>query len=168
MGPTWGPSGADRTQVGPMLAPWTLLSGRCWLKRVIHVYIQFSLVFNNSVSVSKYDGNIIVSWQHFIIVWQLKNIMTQQKYSHFVMWQHAILLIKENFKRCMLMSIVFILVSDINQVILFLVDKNMIVGRCHVMTVIKDNLNSELSVWQMKPCNLLLRWCNLDVILKLS
>ena len=25
MGPTWGPSGAD--QVGPMLAPWTLLSG---------------------------------------------------------------------------------------------------------------------------------------------
>ena len=26
-GPTWGPSGADRTRVGPMLAPWTLLSG---------------------------------------------------------------------------------------------------------------------------------------------
>ena len=24
MGPTWGPSGADMTQVGPMLAPWTL------------------------------------------------------------------------------------------------------------------------------------------------
>ena len=28
MGPTWGPSGADRTQVGPMLVPWTLLSGK--------------------------------------------------------------------------------------------------------------------------------------------
>ena len=27
MGTTWGPSGANRTQVGPMLAPWTLLSG---------------------------------------------------------------------------------------------------------------------------------------------
>ena len=27
MGPSRGPSGADRTQVGPMLAPWTLLSG---------------------------------------------------------------------------------------------------------------------------------------------
>ena len=27
MGPTWGPSGADRTQVGLMLAPWTLLYG---------------------------------------------------------------------------------------------------------------------------------------------
>ena len=29
MGPTWGPSGADRTQVGPMLVPWILLS--CYL-----------------------------------------------------------------------------------------------------------------------------------------
>ena len=28
IGPTWGPSRADRTQVGPMLAPWTLLSGK--------------------------------------------------------------------------------------------------------------------------------------------
>ena len=27
MRPTWGPPGADRTQVGPMLAPWTLLPG---------------------------------------------------------------------------------------------------------------------------------------------
>ena len=27
MGPAWGPSGAKRTQVGPILVPWTLLSG---------------------------------------------------------------------------------------------------------------------------------------------
>ena len=33
MGPTWGPSGADRTQVGPMLGPWTLLSARDVRKR---------------------------------------------------------------------------------------------------------------------------------------
>ena len=26
MGPIWGPSGADRSQVGPMLVPWTFLS----------------------------------------------------------------------------------------------------------------------------------------------
>ena len=34
MGPTWGSHGVDRTQVGPVLAPWTLLSGWChhvWL-----------------------------------------------------------------------------------------------------------------------------------------
>ena len=29
-GSNMGPSEADRTQVGPMLAPWTLLSGLCW------------------------------------------------------------------------------------------------------------------------------------------
>ena len=28
MGPIWGPSGADRTQVGPMLAPWICYPGR--------------------------------------------------------------------------------------------------------------------------------------------
>ena len=28
---TWGPSGADRTQVGSMMAPWTLLSGFIWI-----------------------------------------------------------------------------------------------------------------------------------------
>ena len=27
MGPTWGPPGSFRPQMGPMLAPWTLLSG---------------------------------------------------------------------------------------------------------------------------------------------
>ena len=27
MGPTWGPSGSCRAQMGPMLAPWSLLSG---------------------------------------------------------------------------------------------------------------------------------------------
>ena len=31
MGPTWGPPGSCRPHVGPMLAPWTLLSGiPCW------------------------------------------------------------------------------------------------------------------------------------------
>ena len=31
MGPTWGPPGADKTQVGPMWATWKLLSGRVQL-----------------------------------------------------------------------------------------------------------------------------------------
>ena len=42
MGPTWVPSGADRTQVGPMLAPWTLLSG--W------VLFSYVMVILSSVS----------------------------------------------------------------------------------------------------------------------
>ena len=33
VGPTWGPSGSCRPQMGPMLAPWTLLSGLfCYCK----------------------------------------------------------------------------------------------------------------------------------------
>ena len=30
MGPKWGPPGSCRPQMGPMLAPWTLLSGSWW------------------------------------------------------------------------------------------------------------------------------------------
>ena len=37
MGPTWGPSGADRTQMGPMLALWTLLPGYVYI--YIYIYI---------------------------------------------------------------------------------------------------------------------------------
>ena len=36
MGLTWDPSGADRTQVGPMLAPWNLLSGMLHRLMVTH------------------------------------------------------------------------------------------------------------------------------------
>ena len=33
MGPTWGPPGTCRPQMGPMLAPWTLLSGKAlWVR----------------------------------------------------------------------------------------------------------------------------------------
>ena len=46
MRPTWGPSGADRTQVGPMLAPWILLSGRAWMHVAFIVWlIHAVLVF---------------------------------------------------------------------------------------------------------------------------
>ena len=52
MGPTLGPSGADRTQVGPMLAPWTFLYGIysicaslfiCLCSLVVHIKIRISL-----------------------------------------------------------------------------------------------------------------------------
>ena len=39
IGPTWGLSGADRTQVGPMLAPWALLSGTTWYNHRITMKI---------------------------------------------------------------------------------------------------------------------------------
>ena len=48
MGPTWDPSGAHRAQVGPMLAPWTLLSGKWHLfdiSLIIHKYCSIRYIF---------------------------------------------------------------------------------------------------------------------------
>ena len=49
MGLIWGPFGADRTQVGPMLAPWTLLSGvpcaHSGLERHIYLSLKWSLSY---------------------------------------------------------------------------------------------------------------------------
>ena len=37
MGPTWGPSGSCRPQMGSMVAPWTLLSGKAsWSPYIQH------------------------------------------------------------------------------------------------------------------------------------
>ena len=52
MGPTWGASGADRTQVGPMLAPWILLSG------YLHVNGLLSTVSSYTYLVNRVWGNI--------------------------------------------------------------------------------------------------------------
>ena len=43
MGPTWGPHGSCRPQIGPMLAPWTLLSG-LWTHLIGRVYIKIEAV----------------------------------------------------------------------------------------------------------------------------
>ena len=40
MGPIWGPRGADRTQVGPMLSTWTLLSGKLLIAHTCYMYIM--------------------------------------------------------------------------------------------------------------------------------
>ena len=43
MGPTWGPPGSCRPQMCPTLAPWTLLSGHCFMLDVItHPYPNFN------------------------------------------------------------------------------------------------------------------------------
>ena len=41
MGPTWGPPGSCRPQLGPVLAPWTLLSGNTSYVDVILPYLFF-------------------------------------------------------------------------------------------------------------------------------
>ena len=42
MGPTWGPPGADKTQLGPMLAPWISLSGYLSSRASIHKAVRHS------------------------------------------------------------------------------------------------------------------------------
>ena len=37
MGPTWGPPGSCRPQMGPILAPWTLLSG---MQQGLHFFLK--------------------------------------------------------------------------------------------------------------------------------
>ena len=58
VGPTWGPPGADRTQVVPMLAPWTLLSGL--------MLGMCSLI--KPVATEKIREDVI-KWKHFPCYW---------------------------------------------------------------------------------------------------
>ena len=62
MGPTWGPSGADRTQVGPMLAPWILLS---WdLPATMYVWEVFCYAWQWSY----FEFNLIEYMIEFIMI----------------------------------------------------------------------------------------------------
>ena len=54
MGPTWGPPGADRTQVGLMLAPWSLLSGQWLTKSVVLCYMPTNDLIVNFQMLSVY------------------------------------------------------------------------------------------------------------------
>ena len=49
MGSTWGPSRADRTQVGPMLAPCTLLSRWSGSIRTYHVLLSGIFMLNTKM-----------------------------------------------------------------------------------------------------------------------
>ena len=59
MGPTWGPSGADRTQVGPILAPLTLLSGQLCVN-------GGTIVCRNGVEVQTITSHKTGMWLHMM------------------------------------------------------------------------------------------------------
>ena len=67
IGPTWGPSGADRTQVGPMLAPWTLLSGLlCGVEQISDNNLHFILISDLIFAKHKrHPYAILGSWKKF-------------------------------------------------------------------------------------------------------
>ena len=71
MGPTWGPPGSCRPQVGPMLALWTLLSGviinsasAVSSKHAIHhCHLMCSSVCNS------WFHDDVIKWKHFPRYW---------------------------------------------------------------------------------------------------
>ena len=80
--PTWGPPGADRTQVGPMLAPWTLLSGVVYFlvsqnlllnKRFILPVLwgDMTRMWHNSDSLIKYVLNFVLQCWVLVTLWIL-------------------------------------------------------------------------------------------------
>ena len=89
MGPTWGPPGADRTQVGPMLATWTLLYG-IW---ILVIWITHSKL--NPCHQSVHDlatkifvlifcfGNVIwkmsalLFWPQYVDLWQTSSLILE-------------------------------------------------------------------------------------------
>ena len=53
MGPTWGPPGSCRPQMGPMLAPWTLLSGVSYAaKLTVSVLLTWDTSFSTVIVIS--------------------------------------------------------------------------------------------------------------------
>ena len=67
MGPTWGTPGADRTQVGPMLAPWTLLSRTLCTHMHVVVTTQLCRQFSNIIMISNRKAEYIFQkqWQKY-------------------------------------------------------------------------------------------------------
>ena len=53
MGPTWGSPGSCRPQMGPMLAPWTLLSGLACLFRCLLYHNKATYFLRNELVYSK-------------------------------------------------------------------------------------------------------------------
>ena len=48
MGQTWGPPGSSRPQMGPMLAPWALLSGM-WYSTLADAYCEVRILIHTSI-----------------------------------------------------------------------------------------------------------------------
>ena len=73
MGSTCGPSGADRTQVGPMMVPWTLLSGISRFRRlplgkydVFRVFMKFRNIISALVDTEIWIfDRLYICYQHW-------------------------------------------------------------------------------------------------------
>ena len=74
MGPTWGPSGADRTQVGPMLPHEPCFLGWFNAKKNVtpvhyHSFALTHLPFNKMAAISQTIFSDAFSWMKIFIFW---------------------------------------------------------------------------------------------------
>ena len=69
VGPTLGPTGADRTPVGPMLAPWTFFY-LWWHGNTIRFYWSMVIGIHRSPMDSPHKGPLL---QSFGIIFSMKN-----------------------------------------------------------------------------------------------
>ena len=58
---TWGQSGADRTQVGPMLAPWTLLFG--YINTMAAITVTLTLSDSAATQITKTLGSTSIRYR---------------------------------------------------------------------------------------------------------
>ena len=76
MGPTWGPSGADRTKAGPMSDPWTLLCGMSFIT-------NFWVRDNLSMQVSALHPSPVLPWSRqtwrYLCCLDPKTLFTKRK-----------------------------------------------------------------------------------------
>ena len=113
MGPTWGPSGADRTQVHPMLAPWTLLSGNIITTTKPKALATAGLTtceFWYLLQVSHLQCDLVL-W--FCNMWFRKKNILKFKIYPYVQWK--ILPQSSSFYLQYLYSIAYIIISPVSE-----------------------------------------------------
>ena len=82
MGPTWGPPGSCRRQMGPMLATWTLLSGKFSATKIAHsditaftfnLYIKAPLIrMYKNVTMRQHSTHINLCFCKSCLFWKKK------------------------------------------------------------------------------------------------
>ena len=98
LGPTWGPPGADGTQVGPMLAPWISLSGtwRVQLMRISRIrgygfdLFHFDHMFSFGYKKEDIRSSLILtSMEKFGLAHITLNYTSEMKFSILHVWPHS-------------------------------------------------------------------------------
>ena len=101
---TWGPSGADRTQVGPMLAPWNFYNPTYWVTDIaclttkcpfLSVPAPFDICISNELwtkfcQFADFDSNTFV-WKYYFT----RRALTRAVFwLYFAFWNSSIVLMR--------------------------------------------------------------------------